>query len=113
MCEVQRARSAIRIACARGLRAFARAVPQKIVNSMPQRQNRGTPSLRQGARHALLWASDRLSSLWDPLNFEPAIKHMDDFVVRFLRDWWLSIPLVMLFLVVATAGLAQRITAPT
>ncbi|MDQ1508379.1 MAG: energy-coupling factor transport system ATP-binding protein [Actinomycetota bacterium] len=67
----------------------------------------------QGARRMLLWLSDHLTSLAAGLNFDPAVRHMDDFVTRFLRYWWLSIPLVVLFLVVATAGLAQRITAPT
>jgi len=67
----------------------------------------------RGARHALLWLSQHLSSVASGLNFDPAVRHMDDLVNRFLRDWWLTIPLVVLFLVVATAGLAQRITAPT
>jgi energy-coupling factor transport system ATP-binding protein len=67
----------------------------------------------RGARHALLWVSDHLSSLVSWLNFEPAVRRIDNFVNRFLHYWWLSIPLVLLFLVVATAGLAQRITAPT
>ena len=67
----------------------------------------------QGARHALLWLSEHLSSVAGGLNFDPAVRHMDDLVNRFLHYWWLSIPLVVLFLVVATAGLAQRITAPT
>jgi energy-coupling factor transport system ATP-binding protein len=47
------------------------------------------------------------------LNFDAAVQNMDDFVNRFLRYWWLSIPLLLLFLVVATVGLAQRITSPT
>ena len=67
----------------------------------------------RGARHALLWVSAHLGSTSSGLNFDPAVRHMDDLVNRFLRDWWLTIPLVLLFLIVATAGLAQRITAPT
>ncbi|HTK15153.1 MAG TPA: DUF2232 domain-containing protein [Acidimicrobiia bacterium] len=67
----------------------------------------------RGMSHALLWVSHQLTSIADWLNFDPAVHHIDNFVDRFLRYWWISIPLVLLFLVVATAGLAQRITAPT
>jgi energy-coupling factor transporter ATP-binding protein EcfA2 len=67
----------------------------------------------RGTRHALLWLSDKLSSVSSGLNFDGAVGHMDDFVERFLRYWWISVPLILLILVVATAGLAQRITAPT
>ena len=67
-----------------------------------------------GVRRILLWVSDHLGSwVWSRLNFDEAVQRMDHFVNRFLHYWWLSIPLVLLFLIVATAGLAQRITAPT
>src|SRR6185369_6099918 len=39
----------------------------------------------QGLRHALLWVSDRLTSLASGLNFDAAVQNMDDFVNRFLR----------------------------
>ena len=51
------------------------------------------------------WVSDRLTSLASGLNFDAAVQNMDDFVNRFLRYWWLSIPLLLLFLIVATGGI--------
>ena len=67
----------------------------------------------KGTSHALLWTSGKLGSVSEGLKFDPAVHRVDDFVERFLRYWWISVPLVLLFLVVITAGLAQRITAPT
>jgi energy-coupling factor transport system ATP-binding protein len=67
----------------------------------------------RGASNVLLWISARLSSLAGWLNFDPAVHRFDEFVTRFLRWWWLSIPLVVLAFVVMTTWLAHRITAPT
>ena len=63
----------------------------------------------RGVTHLLRSLSSHVS--W--LNVDPFVRRGNTFVTDFLRDWWLSIPLVLFVVVVVAAALAQRITAPT
>jgi len=68
-----------------------------------------------GVARVVRWAGDRLDGVAGlrSLHLRSVADHGDRFIAHAVRDWWLTVPVVLLFVVVLATMLAQRITAPT
>ncbi len=68
-----------------------------------------------GTARLIRWCGDRVEHVaaLRNLHLRSVADHGDRFVAHAIGDWWLTIPIVLLFIVVLATVLAQRITAPT